>query len=174
MTPLVARMTEFVLGIGLPCRTGDVPERTFMPGVTVDHGSIVFDPAKLTYPGDLLHEAGHLAVMSPERRRSAHWTAGQQAADEMMAIAWSYAAAVHLQIDPAIVFHDGGYRGGSRALLENFAEGRYIGVPMLQWLGMTVDGRTAARTGVAPYPAMAKWINERSVSRADAPGTRSA
>ena len=48
----------------------------------------------------------------------------------MMAIAWSYAAAVHLGLDPAVVFHEAGYRGGSGSLIENFAQERYIGVPI--------------------------------------------
>ena len=58
----------------------------------------------------------------------------------MMAIAWSYAASVHLQLDPSVVFHADGYRGGSQSLIENFTGGRYIAVPTLQWLGMTAEG----------------------------------
>ena len=161
---LIETIAGFLCSIGLRCTRGDVPDSTFLPGIMIDRGGLVFDIAKLRHPGDLLHEAGHLAVMSPERRRTAHGGAGKYAAEEMMAIAWSYAAAVHLQIDPAVVFHAGGYRGGSASLIENFASGRYIGVPTLQWLGMTVDVKTARQSGVAPYPAMTKWINDKSRS----------
>jgi hypothetical protein len=129
---------------------------------------LVFDPARLLHPGDLLHEAGHLAVMTPERRRMAHHSAGKRAAEEMMAIAWSYAAAIHLQLDPAIVFHAAGYRGGSAALIDNFAHGRYIGVPTLQWLGMTADAKRAPDLGVAPYPAMIRWLNDGPTDAASA------
>ena len=75
-----------------------------------------------------------------------------------MAIAWSYAAALHIGIDPAIVFHDGGYRSGSKAILENFGAGRYIGVPMLAWLGMThFDGR-APVANPNSFPKMENWL----------------
>lgn len=158
---VTGRMTEFLSTIGLPWRTGEVPAETFLPGITIEHGALVFDPDRLTYPGDLLHEAGHLAVMAPARRAQAHRSAGKRAAEEMMAIAWSYAAAIHLGLDPAVVFHAGGYRGGSPSLLENFAAGRYIGVPVLAWLGMTTETRRARELGVAPYPVMLKWINDR-------------
>jgi hypothetical protein len=81
----------------------------------------------------------------------------------MASIAWSYAAAVRLQIDPAVVFHDGGYRGDASAILENFAVGRYFGVPLLQWFGMTYDTHHAETLGVEPYPAMRAWIRPEAV-----------
>ena len=65
---------------------------------------------------------------------------------------------MHLGLDPAVVFHPDGYRGGSQALIENFTNGRTIGVPMLQWLGLTLDAKRAAESGGAPYPAMIKWL----------------
>lgn len=158
--PLTGALAAFLAEIGLDVRTGDVGEQTFLPGIKVDHGGLLVDEARLKYPGDLLHEAGHLAVMPPERRSRAHINVGQKAAEEIMAIAWSYAALVHLRLNPEVVFHPDGYRGGSQALIENFASGRTVGVPMLQWVGMTLDGRRAAETGGAPYPAMIKWLRD--------------
>jgi hypothetical protein len=76
----------------------------------------------------------------------------------MMAIAWSYAALRHLQLAPEVVFHPDGYRGGSQSLIENFGQGRYFGVPMLQWLGMTADEKQAEKLGIAPYPHMTNWL----------------
>ena len=73
-------------------------------------------------------------------------------------MAWSYAALRHLELDPAVVFHDGGYSGGARTLLANFSAGRYVAVPMLQWLGMTADAQRAVELGVAPYPNMLRWL----------------
>jgi hypothetical protein len=83
---------------------------------------------------------------------------GKKAAEEMMAIAWSYAAAVHLGLEPGVVFHEGGYKGGAESLIENFTNGRYIGVPMLQWIGLTFDERRAKEMGIEPYPRMTKWV----------------
>ncbi len=161
---LIDKITDFLCRIGLPCRVGEVPAEIFLPGITIEQGVLVFDPAKLKHPGDLLHEAGHLAVMPSARRRKAHRSAGKYAAEEMMAIAWSYAAAVHLQIDPAVIFHADGYRGGSQSLIENFAQGRYVGVFTLQWLGMAAEGKTATELGIAPYPAMMKWLNDNETN----------
>jgi hypothetical protein len=157
---VIARIVDFVRSIGLEVSVEDIPHETFMPGLTVHHGTLVVDLLRLRAPGDLLHEAGHLAVMEPGRRRRCHVDVGKRAAEEMMAIAWSYAAVVHLHLDPAIVFHDEGYRGGSQALIDNFTHGRFIAVPTLQWIGMTADAVRAQDLGVPPYPHMLKWLND--------------
>ena len=115
----------------------------------------------MLYPGDLLHEAGHVAIVSPRRRQRIYRDAGKSAGEEMMAIAWSYAALVFLELDPTIVFHADGYRGGSTAIIENFSQGRYIGVPLLQWVGLTVEGRHAPALRVPPYPHMLKWLRDK-------------
>ena len=78
-----------------------------------------------------------------------------------MAIAWSWAALVHLELDPEVVFHPAGYKGWSQTIIENFSQGRYFGVPMLQWLGMTADEQGAEDLGVAPFPHMIKWLRDR-------------
>jgi hypothetical protein len=116
------------------------------------------DKSQLLYPGDLLHEAGHLALLAPDRRTAISGETGDEAGFEIAAIAWSYAAALHIGIDPAVVFHPAGYRGSSQALMENFAAGRYIGVPILEWLELTVSAPGAVE--VKTYPHMLKWLVE--------------
>ena len=76
----------------------------------------------------------------------------------MAAIAWSWAAAVEIGLAPAVLFHDEGYRGGARAMIANFSAGRDVGVPMLAWFGMTAERGRAAESGMAPYPAMTRWL----------------
>ena len=156
-------IVAFLRGIGFTVRPGRVSEQTFVPGIWIERGALVVDEACLSYPGDLLHEAGHLAVMAPARRPTITGDAGSDAAEEMMAIAWSYAAAVHLRLDPAVVFHAEGYRGGSAALIENFQQGRFFGVPMLQWLDMAYDDARAPEHQVAPYPHMVQWLRSRDM-----------
>jgi hypothetical protein len=153
-------ITGFLNDVGLESRSGKLNVATFVPGIAIVHGVIVFDPSEMIYPGDLLHEAGHLAVMPIRRRRLAHLSVGKRAAEELMAIAWSWAAAVRLALEPSVVFHEGGYKGGSASLIENFEQRRFIGVPMLQWLGMTADARNATELGIEPFPHMIKWIND--------------
>ena len=55
-----------------------------------------------------------------------------------------------------IVFHPDGYKGGSESILENFGQGRYFGVPILQWYGMTNERLSENNTLV--FPKMVSWI----------------
>jgi hypothetical protein len=145
------RIVAFLQEIGIPVTERTLDGATFLPGVTIESGGLVFDRERLLYPGDLLHEAGHLAVLAPDVRSA---TNGDQVGDggtEVGAIAWSYAAALHIGLDPGVVFHPAGYGGGAESLLENFAAGRYMGVPILEWAGMTGPGE---------YPRMSRWLRE--------------
>lgn len=151
-----AKIVQFLTSIGITVREGRVPARTIVPGIHIEQGELVFDREAMLYPGDLLHEAGHLAVMPPEQRCVTNDSASQDPGEEMAAIAWSYAAALHIGLDPAIVFHSGGYREGSPAILENFREGRYVGVPLLEWMGLT-HTKAVTEAGVE-YPRMRCWL----------------
>lgn len=155
-----AKIVAFLDSIGLAIQTGSVPGPSILPGIRIDQGELVFDEERMLYPGDLLHEAGHLAVLPGDVRTRQGRDAGDDMGNEIAAICWSYAAAVHLEIDPAVVFHEHGYRGASGSFLENFREGRYIGVPLLEWMGLTADQRQAATRGVNPYPHMLRWLRD--------------
>ena len=177
---VIRRIANFLDDIGLTVRTAELSEPTFLPGIRIDAGDLIVDESQLRYPGDLLHEAGHLAVAEPARRAMTTGKieppAGQRGGEEMAAIAWSYAAAIHLGLDPGFVFHDGGYRGDSDSLLENFSEGRYVGVPLLQWMGLTVERAQAREANIEPYPAMIAWLrggDETEARRAATEGDRS-
>jgi hypothetical protein len=157
--PLTNRIVAFLRGIGLTIRAGEILGPSFLPGIQVEHGGLLFDPARLRFPCDLLHEAGHLAVVPPERRAAMDRDVGSDPAEEMMAIAWSYAAALHIGVDPALLFHHE-YKGGGPAILAAFAGGRGFGVPMLQWVGLTYDAARARAEGGEPYPHMRRWLRE--------------
>jgi spermidine synthase len=145
----LALMVEFLTAIGLDVRLEPIEGRTVLPGVTVDRGALVIDEAALAYVGDVLHEAGHVAVTPLADRAALVANVGDDGGFEMAALAWSYAAARHLGIDAAVVFHDAGYLGGAAALRENFEQGRYLGVPILVWRGLTTE---------RDYPTMARWL----------------
>jgi len=150
LNPLTKQITGFLNEIGLPVRSGAVPLETFLPGIHVENGVLVVEESRLLYPGDLLHEAGHLAVSPSALRGSLSGSTGDDPGGEMAAIAWSYAAALHLKVDLTVVFHPAGYRGGSQAIITNFSQRRYVGVPLLVWMNLT-DER---------YPAMMRWLRD--------------
>jgi len=154
--PLTERLAEFVRGIGIDVRAGSLPDKTFLPGLDIRYGAIVVDEERLAYPGDILHEAGHIAVADPAERKASTLT--PTPGDEIATLAWSYAALRHLELDPAIVFHPDGYKGGSQSLIDAFSAGGSPGVPLLQYYGLTVEPKYAAERGVAPYPHMLNWL----------------
>ncbi len=156
----ISFLKEIGIGIILDKTTGD----DFLPGLSIRRGQLIIDKENLQYPGDILHEAAHIAVV-PEAERStlnaeAIAVRPQQEAEEMCALAWSYAAAMQLRLPAEFVFHGGGYKGGGSDIAKNFTEGRYIGLPMLQWIGLAADKKNAPSMGVAPYPNMLKWLRD--------------
>jgi hypothetical protein len=162
---IVARLSSFLAGIGIDVVLAPVEGDTFLPGICIDRGRLLVDPDRLLYPGDLLHEAGHIAVMVPERRaeETGNANAGGMG-DEIGAILWSFAAAQAAGVADEVVFHGNGYRGNSEWFIEQFRGHRnYIGLPLLEWMGLTLGPEPAAEQGVDPFPHMVRWL------RSDAP-----
>lgn len=148
----------FLQEIGLALRIERVEGEMFLPGIDVHRGAVRIDPARDAFPGDLLHEAGHLAVSEAPRRAEASAFEAEPG-EEMAAMAWSVAAAAHLGLPLEVVFHPEGYRGGSDAMLAAFAgAGSGPGVPLLSAWGMSAEPARAAEWGRAPFPAMARWL----------------
>lgn len=160
--PNTDRIVAFLEGIGIAVAPGAV-EAGFLPGIAIRDGGLIVDAGRGFHPGDLLHEAGHIAVMAPENRPALSEVADEPA-DEMAAIAWSYAAALAIGIDPRILFHGEGYRGGGAALAAAFEGGATPGAPMLQLYGMSAEPHMAERLGLAPYPAMRHWLRQAGSS----------
>lgn len=161
-TALLNKCISFIKELGIEVSYTDQEEESFLPGISISSGNLIINKAMLLYPGDILHEAGHIALVPAAERALLNADAiaarSNNDAEEIGAIAWSYAAAVHLNIDPAFVFHKNGYKGGSANLLESFADKRYIGLPLLQWMGLALDEKNAAEQGKDAYPVMIKWL----------------
>ena len=155
-TVVLDRIFAFLREIGFNIHLAELPEKTFLPGIQIVANGLNVDIDALLYPGDLLHEAGHLAVMPPENRRLEAPPTGD-AAEEIAAIAWSYAAVLHLGLPPEVVFHPHGYRGNGNNLAHGFATGNRPGLPMLWWMGLTTQPTT---TTPSIYPKMLRWVRE--------------
>jgi hypothetical protein len=80
-------------------RQDEVIGLTFMAGMDIQDGVLVVDEAKLVQPGDLLHEAGHLAVVQLEKHVTLNGDVQSEPHEEMMAITWSWAA-LKLRVAP--------------------------------------------------------------------------
>lgn len=154
----------FLDGIGLPPIETTLDEGVFLPGLRIDAGRLLFDRVRLRWPGDLLHEAGHLAVMPARLRGTLSDDVAAAAAvphaGEVEATAWAYAATVHLGLPASVLFHEGGYRGHSAAMALGYELGVYPGAHGLAQAGMTCVGAQAQAAGVAPYPRMQRWLRE--------------
>lgn len=163
---LLLTITVFLHAIGIHTKHTTISGDTFLPGVLIEAGSLLIDDKKLLYPGDLLHEAGHIAVTRKEDRSNINGNVGagkdpgQAGGEEIMAIAWSYAAMVHLKLAPEIVFHPDGYKGASQWFIDQYTNGTYIGVPALQWIGLCYDEKQARIHQKMPYPYMYKWLRD--------------
>jgi len=126
---------------------------TFLPGLNLKGNKILMDIDKLKYPGDLLHEAGHIAVTEENIRPligteeiSSNWPTN---GDEIAAILWSYAASCHLNLELKIVFHPDGYKNDSEWLINQFNNQHYIGLPLLEWMSLA---------NKEDFPVMKKWL----------------
>ena len=160
----VQRMISFIQEIGIPVIRHRVDSETFLPGIDVADGGLILDESRLLYPGDLLHEAGHIAVtpgsLRPQLSGKVEIPHANPDAIEAAAISWSYAACVHLGLNPRVVFHEHGYHGRSANLLFGFELGVFPGLHELVSAGMTVGETEAELAGLSPFPAMQNWLRD--------------
>ena len=88
-------------------------ETPFCLGQQIEKGVLRYDVKKLLYPGDLLHEAGHIALMTLEERKTIIGNVKEYRApgqdDERGVMLRPYAALKHLHFHPKVVFHPEGY-----------------------------------------------------------------
>jgi len=151
-----AKVYAFLESIGIACREAPVPTEAFLPGVCLRNGAVIVDRERVISTGDVLHEAGHLALTPAHRRREVtgnvtHATPEDEGL-ELGVICWSYLASRRIELPVEELFHPQGYKGDSAWLAEQFAAGTYLGLPLLQWKGI-VDGSTDA-DGV---PRVIRW-----------------
>lgn len=160
----VEPILAFLRDIGLSVSEADVGGDAFLPGVRVADGGLRVDRVRLRWPGDLLHEAGHLAVLPAALRATASGDLAAHEdvphASEIEATAWAYAAIVAIGLEPAVLFHEGGYHGRSAALALTYAMGVHPGAHGLAQAGMTAIGTDACQRGEPIYPRMHRWLRD--------------
>ena len=159
----IKKILSFLTEIGIDVIEKELND-TFLPGLDLGPNCVFIDYDKLLYPGDILHEAGHLAVTSPSDRKlvgtekiASNWPTE---AEEMAAILWSFAACLYLKLPIELVFHPDGYKNDSEWLISNFTSGNFIGLPFLEWIGLTLGNDSATKEGKPAFPTMLKWMRE--------------
>jgi hypothetical protein len=151
-------LLDFLADIGIEVREDEVPADSFLPGIRLTAGMLVVDRAALRWPGDLLHEAGHIAT-TPAALRA---TLDDRIADdagiphrgEAEATAWAWAALSHLGLPPTLLFHEGGYHGHSAGLALTYQMGVYPGAAGRAAAGMARLG------GEGGYPRLLCWLRD--------------
>lgn len=153
---------DFLAGIGIPVVETTLPPDSFLPGIVIRDGGLQVDPDRLQWPGDLLHEAGHLAVLPPDlRARASDDLADEQHvphAGETEAMAWAWAAVHAIGLPPEVLMHEGGYHGQSAAVLQMYAFGIVPGLRGLCEAGMTAARGFSAEPLDVQYPQMRRWL----------------
>ncbi len=177
-------IVAFTRDIGIPVEVCSLAaEKTFLPGIRIAPGGrIRVDPERCHASGDVLHEAGHLAVLTPELRMLAdddvdaslkdvpveegsvaYWGKGW---GEGMAMAWSYSALRVLGLPPDAVFCPGGYNRPNGEMpaghIQNLEMGVFYGIKLLSKVGLTdaspMYEMGAPPEGDCPFPNLRAWL----------------
>lgn len=156
----------------------------FLPHVAVVNGALHVDVLNVL-PGDLLHEAGHLALMPSRYRSKAHGQLGAafkamlshldehpdglssypecrccravlQASDPE-ATAWQYAAACAIGLPDDLLFPANAFGGTAHEVLFALNQNTYLGIHGLRAAQWTAVSARTAR-GLPVFPELAFWL----------------
>jgi hypothetical protein len=76
-------------------------------------------------------------------------------------VLWTFAAAKHIGLPLDILFHTNGYKNDSTWLIEQLESGSYIGLPLLEWMGLCLSPERAQATGQPAFPHMLRWLRAK-------------
>lgn len=193
---------DFLNGIGIVARA--VPpsaamSQTFTPHVLIRNGQIDADIENV-FPGDILHEAGHVAVIPAPFRPlasgnlSAAFKAMHSYLDEnprglqtypedpicrailqcsdTEATAWQYAAAIEVGLPEHLLFPEGSYQGYAEENLTRLKDSQHFGINGLQAAGWTVLRAFPSSSRAMPpvFPKLAFWLHPAELPKHVAAG----
>lgn len=178
----LAPVLAFLIELGLTIRCVEqLPDEGFMSDVRIVDGGLNVLPHALV--SNVLHEAGHLAVLPSRFRASANddvdsvietmlntlaaegedpdGVAMRQAmqAGETEATAWAWAAGQHLGVAPECIIRDDDYDGTGAELRFLLHQGRYLGIHGLAHGGLTTIRPMLGETDpLRVFPRMVRWL----------------
>ncbi len=167
----LTRTLDFLTSIGIVTVPRDDADG-FLDAVRIVHGTLHYAPSRVL-TSDLLHEAGHLAVLPSAYRSMADGDLDDMYEDmlkdaserhpidspelraamqsgECEASAWAYAAGVAIGLDPDEIIHPDHYDGTGELVRFQFENRCHFGVNGLRHGGMIDSVRT--------YPRMLRWL----------------
>lgn len=173
------RATEFLSTIGIQWAWTD-HAKGFLDDVEIRDGGLLIKRDALV--SNVLHEAGHLALVPGEYRHlatgglsvalktmdastdfsdpdSAAARASIQCSDPEVT-AWAYAAGVHLGLDPTIIIKDGQYDNEGALIRLSLGMNAYAGINGLSHAGLCAvkAGAYAEARGLPAYPKLKFWV----------------
>lgn len=179
MSNYLPRVLSFLRGVGIPC---DITPGAsgFIVGVRIYMGGLQVSPdARVS---NILHEAGHLAVLPGRFRRLAcddidavvrlmnetvdfsnpdvgEARAAMQSGDAE-ATAWAWAVGEHLNLPPETVIEDADYDGTGEDMRASLMMRGYLGINGLASAGFCVvrPGALEKARKLPAYPRLAMWV----------------
>ena len=150
----------------------------FVEGIQIKNGCLILDRGCSI--SNLLHEAGHLAVLPKEYRKQASGNLGDvlrkmyreidcskeenrryMQCEDAEATAWAYAFGLRCGVLFDLIIDDEQYDGTGRDVLESLALGSGFGVKGLASMGWCASSIIHSKaSGLPMYPNLLKWIND--------------
>ena len=178
------KTVDFLNKIGLNTvfeNNNSVFNKTFIKNVSIIDGTLFIN--KKTKISDLLHEAGHLAVLHPDYRKLINNnltsilqkmateidTAKQENekygyCEEVCATAWAGAVGFYLKLKDNDIINKKQYQNGGADILCSLKNNCYIGIKQLQYAGFCVQYEPAKRltqfADLPVYPQLKKWLQD--------------
>ena len=163
MDSFIAKILDFLEETGVKYTCSTIVNKTFLSGLELKKGVLHIDINKIKYPGDILHEAGHIAICEPIFRPLLDGDVYKNGlaigrehqalcAEEMAATAWSVAAVKYLELPMELIFHQESYKGSANNLSDAFENNEHFGQPLLDAWEMTCP-----KSG---FPNMVLWLRE--------------
>jgi hypothetical protein len=182
---------DFINSIGISIIMADTSSATlnksFLENVRISQGGLIVDMARV-FPGDILHEAAHLAIIPQHfralavddldevnRAMSAYLEANSEGlmsypedqlcrailqSGETEATAWQYAAAQAMGLPDEWLFPSHAYDGTAKDILDSLRYRQYLGINGLQAAGWTVQRKHPYKQMPVPvYPELAFWLH---------------
>lgn len=177
VSPDLARAIQFVRRIGIPVHVLPAVTTGFLPHVAIVSGELNVGHA--CQASDLLHEAGHLALIPGRFRRDMNgdlsdgFTAMFKALDSLAlppdeplnraalqcsdpeATAWAWAAGTALGLPPETIITDDAYDGEGASIRQMLSMRLYLGIHGLIHAGLCLSPRNPGG-----FPALTRWLQD--------------